>query len=125
MLSDGKSVAVYDCVNEKTLTPSDYTWIDMDDYGTAKYITAENGEKECYLDENFVQASDWYDSASMFCDGIALVGTEGKVHVINEEFEQISDDFDGIAAWRLYSGSTYGVVEKEDGRHLFKCEIEY
>ena len=60
-------------------------------------------EKWGYLDSSdFRHVGEWYDDATSFCNGYALINKNGKEYLINEDLEIVSEGFDGKSAVSAY-----------------------
>ena len=105
------------------MTDYDYSAICMEEYGINKYILAGDatGEKWGYLDENFQLVNDWYDDASSFSNGVALIKEDGKIYAVNEDFEKISDPIEGDGA-SIWPGSDYAIFHKDDKKYIVEIK---
>ena len=117
--NDNPRYAVYDVENGKYMTDYDYQSIGMGEYGINKYILASDadGEKWGYLDENFQFVGEWYDDATSFTNGVALITEDGKMYAINEDFEKISDPIEGDGGFTNPRGD-YAVIYKNDKKYI-------
>lgn len=75
---------------------SDEKYRKVDSFGYHKYVLVENEEgKWGYIDNDSLEhVGDWYDNASAFCNGYAVVVSDETGYLIDEEFNKISVDFD-------------------------------
>lgn len=79
---------------------SDEKYRRIDSFGYHKYVLVENESgKWGYIDNDTLEhVGDWYDNASAFCNGYAIVVSDEKGYIIDEEFNKISVDFDAEKA---------------------------
>ncbi len=79
----------------------------------SEYISAECSYHDLLLVENkdqkwgFVRSDDlsevgeWYDDASCFCNGYAVVTRDGKGWIIDEDMNKVSEEFDSEGAYAV------------------------
>ncbi|MBQ7536047.1 MAG: hypothetical protein IJT43_10600 [Stomatobaculum sp.] len=71
-----------------------------------------------YLNSSdFLHEGEWYDDASSFCNGYALINKNGREFLINEELEIVSEGFDGKSAYTAFTD--YQVFRKEEMGAVF------
>ena len=65
-------------------------------FGYHKYVLVKNLKNKLgYInDDDMTQTGEWYDDATSFCNGYALVVKEGKAHLIDEDFNTVSEEFE-------------------------------
>ncbi len=80
---------------ERNTIIAEYAYINLTD---SKYILVQNSEgKWGYIDRNGTEYR-FYEDATSFHDGYAMVKIDGLLYVINENFEIVSEGFKGDAA---------------------------
>lgn len=88
-------------------------------------ISNEDDSKWSYLDENFREIGTWYDDATDFYNGFAIIkDSDGLLYFINEQFEKVSEGFEGMGAC-LYSEIGYfGIKKAEDVWYLVDIDAK-
>ncbi|MBQ8084617.1 MAG: hypothetical protein IJ232_00750 [Lachnospiraceae bacterium] len=118
------------------LTTGDYASNETYLYAEVGYhdlLLVENtDEKWGYIHEDdLTQASEWFDDATSFCNGYAVVIQDGKGHLINEDLETVSEEFDAEASYvatRDYltfsdlNGRSVFFVQRDGQYHLLTVE---
>ena len=95
---EGASIyRVFDINTGAYATEDEYLYLQAEN---AKLILAQNIDgKWGYLSgEDFTHIGEWYDDATVFCNGLAVVTNNGKAHLINESFEIVSVEFEAEVA---------------------------
>lgn len=114
---ENRRYAIYDFADEKFVTGYAYSCIEIGYYGQEKYILVSNAEsgKWGFLDENLKETGTWYDDASAFVDGCAVVKDDTGLYVVNENFERISDSVegDGSSRYAVLSGNYVDIYRGE------------
>ncbi len=85
--------SIYNYLDDKVVATK-FSYCGLDDYSTGRMLASKDG-KWGYADKNF-NVTTWYDDASDFNGGYALVVKSGKVYVINENMEIVSEAIDGV-----------------------------
>lgn len=81
-------------------------------------ISNEDGSKWSYLDENFREIGTWYDDATDFYNGFAIIkDSDGLLYFINEQFEKVSEGFEGMGA-SLSRMGYFEIMKAEDVYYL-------
>ena len=107
------------------LTEEGYGSVSLEDFDHETYIlvsdVAEEGEENrwTFIDQDGKEIGTWYDDASNFRNGYALVVTDGVAHIINEELEICSEDIEGEGV-QAYGEGYVGIVR--DGK-LYLAKI--
>lgn len=90
---------------EKNKIIAEYSYIDISD---SEYILVKNSNgKWGYIDKNGKEYK-FYDDATSFDDGYAMVKIDGKLYVIDENFNVVSEGIEGDSVSALYNKS-FGV----------------
>ena len=84
---ENEAYALDDTFYSAAISYFDYLLVENMDH---KYGFLKNGD--------LTHAGEWYDDASAFLNGYALVNIDGKEYLINESFEIVSEGFDGVSA---------------------------
>ena len=112
------------------LTEDAYLYVNL---GLQKYILVQNTEQKWgYLNnDTFRHEGEWFEDASDFCNGYAMVHKDGKEFLINENLEIVSEGFEGERAsvaytdyvdaykenmfpvFRVYDGENYHIATVE------------
>lgn len=107
------------------LTEEGYGSVSFADFDHETYIlvsdVAEEGEENrwTFIDQEGKEIGTWYDDASNFRNGYALVVTDGVAHIINEELEICSEDIEGEGV-QAYGEGYVGILR--DGK-LYLAKI--
>ena len=66
-------------------------------------LVENTDEKWGYIKyDDLSHTGEWYDDASAFCNGYAVVIKDGKGWIINEKFEKVSDEFEAESAYAIH-----------------------
>lgn len=68
-------------------------WYDYLSWDEGKYSLVEKNEKWGYIDSDGKEVK-MYDDASPFVNGYAMVTTNGKAIIVDEDFNQLSEEFE-------------------------------
>ncbi len=122
---------IFDLKTKNWATEETYYYVGP--FGYRKYVLVRSMDgKWGYIDNEDMSETEWFDDASDFCNGYAVVINGGKAHLINEKFEQVSEEFDALGAsvaqqdYLEYSdldGKAVFFVTMSDGlKHLLTVE---
>ena len=92
---------IFDISEGRFLTDEAYISVEI---SGRKMLLAENTDhKWGYISsDDYKPVGEWYDDASRFCNGLALVTGGGKAHLINERFETVSKEISAESANTMY-----------------------
>ena len=80
-------------------------------------LVENTDEKWGYIrNDDLTETGEWYDDATDFCNGYAVVIRDGKGWIIDEELNKVSDEFDAESA---YSVTDYIVDSNLNGSSVF------
>ncbi len=131
---DDNNKSFYQIFDLKTKNwASEETYYYVGPFGYGRYVLVRSLDgKWGYIDSEDMSETEWFDDASDFCNGYAIVNNGGKAHLINEKFEQVSEEFDALGAsvaqqdYLEYSdldGKAVFFVTMSDGlKHLLTVE---
>lgn len=79
---------------------SEERYLTIGSFGYHTLVLVENeDEKWGYINDGDASAaSDWYDDATDFCNGYAIVTENGKARLIDENLQTVSEEFDAESA---------------------------
>ncbi len=91
-------------------------------FGYGKYVLAKSSDgKWGYINSEDMSETEWFDYASEFCNGYAIVINNGKAHLINEKFEQVSEEFEANCADA--ATKDYYEFSDLDGKSVFFAKL--
>ena len=114
------SYYIWNIAEDKYMSDKKYKYVDISNSHESPILAKNEDDKFGYLSKDF-QELNWYDAASLFIDGQALVVLNDKIYAIDEELNFVSQGIDGTYV-RAGVGNQF-VIKKEDEK-FYICTLE-
>lgn len=114
------SYYIWNIAEDKYMSDKKYKYVDIANSQDSPILAKNEDDKFGYLSKDFEELS-WYDAASLFIDGQALVVLNDKIYAIDEELNFVSQGIDGTYV-RAGVGNQF-VIKKEDEKYYI-CTLE-
>lgn len=94
--SDNPVYSLFDLKKQDKVNDKTYKYVSSG-LKSDKYVLVKNMQDELgYIDgTTFEECGQWYEDATDFCNGYALVKTDGKVYLIDEKMQICSEGIEG------------------------------
>lgn len=114
------SYYIWNIAEDKYMSDKKYKYVDIANSQDSPILAKNEDDKFGYLSKDFEELS-WYDAASLFIDGQALVVLNDKIYAIDEKLNFVSQGIDGTYV-RAGVGNQF-VIKKDDDK-FYICTLE-
>lgn len=114
------SYYIWNIAEDKYMSDKKYKYVDISNNQDSPILAKNEDDKLGYLSKDFEELN-WYDAASLFIDGQALVVLNDKIYAIDEELNFVSQGIDGTY---VRSGVGNQFVIKKDDDKFYICTLE-
>lgn len=80
-----------------------------------------DGEWGYIRNDDLTETGEWFDDASVFCNGYAIVNRDGEAWLVDEQLRQVSEPFAAESAYAPYDYLTFSDL---NGRAVFFAKID-
>lgn len=101
---------------------SDETYLNISlGYWDLLLVQNMDGEWGYIRNDDLTETGEWFDDASAFCNGYAIVNRDGEAWLVDEQLRQVSEPFAAESAYAPYDYLTFSDL---NGRAVFFAKID-